>query len=165
MDSAHLENISCCLIQHSRSQEIWRSPSVLLFSRIHHLPPPHNGLSNLRGSVCEGGADIPVCHSHCPSAAIQPEEMLAPPLWSQYSSSRLSHISSTSWKVRRVATGDRISQAKGDPIDSVVLFQWGRQLRVVACQYTGFRGSGLKYMSRQECLLHLFKPTLPANKV
>ena len=125
MDSAHLENISCCLIQHSRSQEIWRSPSVLLFSRIHHLPPPHNGLSNLRGSVCEGGADIPVCHSHCPSAAIQPEEMLAPPLWSQYSSSRLSHISSTSWKVRRVATGDRISQAKGDPIDNVVLFPVG----------------------------------------
>ncbi len=29
--------------------------------------------------------------------------------------------------------------------------------RVVACQDTGFRGPGLMYVSRQECLLHPFK--------
>ena len=34
-------------------------------------------------------------------------------------------------------------------------FQWGRRRRVVVCPDTGFRGSGLMYVSRQGCPLHL----------
>ena len=138
---------------------------MLLFSRIHHLHPRTMACRTFEEACVKVGQTFLSALLIVLLPEYNQKKCLRRRYGANTRSSRLSHISRTSWKVRRVATGDRISLAKGDPIDSVVLFQWGRQLRVVACQYTGFRGSGLKYMSRQECLLHLFKPTLPANKV
>ena len=55
---------------------IWSTQ--LLYSRINHLPRAQWLVEPLRDR--EGGADIPVCPSHCPFAGMQTEERLAPPL-------------------------------------------------------------------------------------
>ena len=61
--------------------------------------------------------------------------------------------------------GDRVSEAKGDPIDSAVLFPAAAAR--LARPDTGFRSFGLLYVSRQECLLHpvklLFAVSTPAG--
>ena len=54
-------------------------------------------------------------------------------------------------------SGRSTSQAKGDSIDNAVPFRVGETAASRGFPDTGFRGFGLMYMSRQECLLHLFK--------
>ncbi len=72
---------------HAFSRRTELSRLAALFAN-HSSPCPLNGLSSRRGSGCEGGADIPVCPAHCPSAPMQTEERPATPLYSQYSWSR-----------------------------------------------------------------------------